>query len=137
MKFWKKRNAEQDAAPVEADPRATNFRDDARIYALRGDNVWGHSITWSTAPGDRDLDVNHGRIVGWLSHKPRKGDVLAVAMASGKWGKWLIEKVDHCGDPHDMFFADVAGAYDYLDEADVPKSAYNGNGLVGAAADYV
>jgi protein gp37 len=58
------------------DQLAPSIREDARTYVLHGDNMWGNSITWQTAPSDEDL--NKGVVVGWLSLKPRAGDRLLV-----------------------------------------------------------
>lgn len=57
-----------------------------RIYTKADRGGWG-----------RDWFIKDGKITGWLSPLPRKGDEFHVAMQSGRY----------CTDPPDMFFADV------------------------------
>lgn len=62
-------------------------------------NVWGNEVKWS--------DYNQMRVVGWMSHKPDKGDFILSKMESGRVGRFKVVKVDLCIDPNDMFFATV------------------------------
>lgn len=104
----------------------TTFRKDCRTYALRGDTMWGDSITWTNgAP-----DGHEGHVHGWVSPLPRSGDRLLVKMASGKWGAWLFTKVEPCENPKDMFFADVTGALAYVDDSEVPRGACPHNAAI-------
>lgn len=109
-----------------------NLRDDCRTYALRGDNLWGDSITWwQGAPTGHE-----GRVYGWVPRRPRVGDRVAVEMQSGRWAAWVFKEVDPCRDPPDMFFATVAGPIGYLEDAEVPATASSGT-ITGVMADYV
>jgi hypothetical protein len=63
-------------------------------------NGWGDSIEWS--------DFASRRIVGWQTRKPEVGDEIHKNMASGKVARFAVISVEYCGDPADMFFADVA-----------------------------
>lgn len=94
---------------------SVELRDDAEIFILNGDNMWGSSIAW-WHPEEHDSGSNIFKIVGWVSPKPQIGDYLLAKMASGKWGKLIFIKVDYCGDPPDMFFADAAGVLEYVDK---------------------
>lgn len=74
-------------------------REGATLYAVGGG--WGDRISWF---GDELKRVSgHKQII------PREGDVLTCEMQSGKTGVWIFQKIDHCYDPPDMFFADVNG----------------------------
>lgn len=48
------------------------------------------------------------RLGGWKTPLPNKGDRIEIPMTSGKTGLYKIKKIDYCGDPPDMFFADVS-----------------------------
>jgi hypothetical protein len=73
-------------------------REGAATYQVGGG--WGDRIEW--------LDkATLTRIAGWKTVKPQEGDVLTCEMQSGKTAVWLIQTVEHCGNPRDMFFADV------------------------------
>jgi len=61
---------------------------------------WGNSIQWWP-------DFTSRRVVGWLSHRPVKGDLLRVAMQSGKVAIFKFIEVDLQRDPEDMFFGRV------------------------------
>lgn len=60
---------------------------------------WGDAINW--------MDTKSRRVVGWKTPKPQKGDFLKSPMKSGKVGIFKFGAIEHCGDPHDMFFANV------------------------------
>lgn len=89
------------------------IRDDAREYVCNGDNVWGDSITWSQTPTEEDWTC--GRVVGWVSVKPRPGDVV-ICLMKGGWSRWIVQTVEHAQGVSDMFFADVRGLVNYLHE---------------------
>jgi hypothetical protein len=74
---------------------------------------WGNSIEWTSFPSS---------VHGWKTPLPVAGDVLAAPMESGKTLVLIFSKVRPCGDPADMFFADVE-AVGYSDEIafDLPK----------------
>lgn len=67
---------------------------------------WGNSIKFTDQVSRGVVRVKSG-IVGWKTPKPKNGDYLQVRMESGRVGVFKIENVKSCGDPHDMFFADV------------------------------
>lgn len=65
--------------------------------------LWKHNST--------DLkwhDWENRKIVGWRSSKPVKGDIYEAEMQSGHIAWFVFLEIDKCGDPHDMFFAEVA-----------------------------
>lgn len=71
-------------------------RKDARIFRPGG--VWGDAIGYMRFP-----DKVHG-------HKqtfPRPGDILITRMAHGADLVSIFQTVEPCGNPNDMFFADV------------------------------
>lgn len=58
----------------------------------------GPSIFWH--------DYDRRRICGHVG-RPKPGDVVTTKMQSGKIGVFEITKVNWCGDPQNMYFADV------------------------------
>ncbi len=70
-----------------------------KTYIVGGS--WGNKIQW--------LEVDKGKVVGWKSCRPTKGDLLEAPMKSGKVGVFKFVEVKLCGDPRDMFFATVEG----------------------------
>lgn len=72
-------------------------------------NVWGDSIQWSDiAAFNRPFtDKSIFRVTGWKSNKPKPGDTLKAEFEKS-WIWFRFKKVEPCGDPHDMFFADVS-----------------------------
>lgn len=69
------------------------------VYDASKHTGWGNSIDWS--------DYDNRRVVGWLHRKPVVGDEILFRMKSGKTSRYAVLKVEYCGDPRDMFFADV------------------------------
>jgi hypothetical protein len=71
------------------------FRNGAVVYEVGGG--WGDAINvmdgWS--------------VVGWKYRIPEVGDELRVPMRSGTTMRCAFVKIKRCGDPSDMFFADV------------------------------
>lgn len=113
---WQKRAA----GPGE--PRKDDLtapREDHRTYVLCGDNLWGCSITWSYEPGEvpgHVGDQTYARIHGWLPHpRPERGDVVVARMHGGA-GRWVVQSVEGARGVDDMFFADLRGVIDYLDD---------------------
>lgn len=51
-------------------------------------------------------DYDRRRIVGHIG-RPRPGDVVTCKMQSKKIAVFEITKVEWCGDPSNMYFADV------------------------------
>ncbi|KKM73988.1 hypothetical protein LCGC14_1404960 [marine sediment metagenome] len=82
-------------------------------YRMENHTGWGNSIGWSKYPT---------RIDGHLARKPKDGDYVTCAMESGRVGVFQVTSVEHCGDPADMFFADVK-PIGYEDELDIPAEA--------------
>ena len=60
---------------------------------------WGCRIEW--------VDYEKLSVCGWLQNKPKKGDWLLCEMKSGKTAVFRFIEIEHCRDPHDMFFATV------------------------------
>lgn len=83
-------------------------RADADLYQIGGG--WGDRISWWP-----ENQLTH--VSGHKTPKPQAGDVLICEMKSGKTGVWIFQNIDHCGDPPDMFFADV-NPIGYSDEID-------------------
>lgn len=52
------------------------------------------------------MDYDRRRICGH-SYRPKVGEGFRAKMQSGKYGIFLITKVDWCGDPRNMYFATV------------------------------
>lgn len=73
-------------------------------YALGG--CWGDRIEWR--------DFEKGGVTGWKQRIPEVGDWLLCEMKSGRTGLYRFAEVEPCGDPHDMFFAEME-AVDYVD----------------------
>ena len=63
-----------------------------RVFKLNG-SVYFHNY-------------EHRVIVGHIGH-PRVGDVFTTKMKSGKIGVFEVVAVRWCGDPSNMYFADV------------------------------
>lgn len=68
------------------------------IWKLWDHSRWGDSFRFE--------DFERRRLVGWLTPKPKVGDEVQSKMRSGRIGRFKITKIDECGDPKDMFFAD-------------------------------
>jgi hypothetical protein len=68
-----------------------------KTYEIGGG--WGNTIQW--------FNYDKRRVTGWKQCKPRAGDILESRMESGKTGVFKFVEVEHCSDPHDMFFATV------------------------------
>lgn len=68
-------------------------------YIYQPCSGWGNSIRWK--------DFKKRQIVGWQQRKPEIGDEIRFKMQSKKTAQFVVIEVEHCGDPKDMFFADV------------------------------
>lgn len=90
--------------PVIPTPKAQ------QTFTFGGD--WGNRIelfeNWPKKEGEPI------KIVGWKNPKPKKGDILLMKMRSGSTLKCKFTTVKYCGDPADMFFADLE-PIEYLD----------------------
>jgi hypothetical protein len=66
--------------------------------------AWEH-VYW----GDRISVVNWNkrRIVGWLDRIPNPGDRIQFQVNSGNVLETVVQSVERCSDPKDMFFATV------------------------------
>jgi hypothetical protein len=70
---------------------------------------WGNTIKWTDVSAfDKPFNErSRFRVVGWKPRKPRKGDTIKAEFEKS-WIWFQFLKVEPCGDPPDMFFADVA-----------------------------
>ena len=92
-------------------------REGAALYECGG--VWGDKISFSPSGQIK-------RVVGWKQIIPEAGDVLICPMQSGKTEVFIFQKVERCGNPDDMFFADVYGVgYTGEVEFDLPPPPVN------------
>ena len=74
--------------------------------------AWGRTITWDEFPY---------RLHGWWSPLPCENDILlSDRLESGRTGAWRFAKVRACGDPQDMFFAEME-PLGYTDEINLPE----------------
>ncbi len=64
----------------------------SQVFGMNG------SIFWQ--------DYDRRRVCGHIG-RPREGDVVTCKMQSKQLGVFRITKVDWCGDPSNMWFADV------------------------------
>jgi len=73
---------------------------------------WGDRIQIDEWPKKNNEGL--ASVIGWKNPKPKKGDKLRVPLESGK--TMLCEFVDvrYCGNPADMFFADIK-SLNYID----------------------
>lgn len=67
-----------------------------QIFKINTKSDYG--ITWH--------NYDRRRVVGHNGH-PKIGDIFTSNMQSGKIGVFEIINVDWCGDPSNMYFADV------------------------------
>ena len=75
-------------------------------YTIGGD--WGDAIHWSD-PEQFQQSITHEttfRVYGFKSSIPRVGDTLKGEFIKS-WMWFTFVSVEPCGDPPDMFFADV------------------------------
>ena len=70
-----------------------------------GPGGWGNHIAWSTCP--TKTDGVKGSIVGFSRRFPKVGELVVSRLQSGRYFYCAIMKVEPCGNPHDMFFADI------------------------------
>jgi hypothetical protein len=73
---------------------------------------WEHH-TWGNSIEICRINKNTFSIRGWLQNKPENGDKLIYETESGKYAVGYIVDVEYCGDPRDMFFANVI-PFEYL-----------------------
>jgi len=84
---------------------------DEELTFVVGEGGWGDDIRVDQWP--RKDNPDRASVIGWKNPKPRVGDKLKVPMKSGKTLLCEFVEVRYCGDPADMFFADVK-ALDYI-----------------------
>lgn len=75
-------------------------------YTMSSD--WGDAISWLN-PEQFKKEWGQGDVFKVVGHKrniPEEGDVLKAEFERS-WIRFTFIKVERCGDPHDMFFADV------------------------------
>lgn len=85
---------------------------------------WGDNIQ---VFGDWPIDSELLKVVGWKNPMPKEKDILLIPMQSGQTLKCAFVKINYCGDPADMFFADVK-AIEYV-EPPPPKKIQTGKFL--------
>jgi len=87
------------------------------IHILGGG--WGNAINidnWPESENEKQVVKVHG----FKNPKPLVGDLLRIPMKSGKVLINRFVSVKNCGDPADMFFAEVA-AWHYEGEEPGPE----------------
>lgn len=89
--------------------KTVRVRKNAMIFKMGGG--WGDAINWMNIEPNKNGEY---RVVGWKTPKPQTGDKLESKMESGKIGVFVFKAIEHCGDPQDMFFANVVDV-GYLD----------------------
>ena len=67
------------------------------IYEQWNHSSWGNHISI--------LSWDKRRIYGHMFRIPRVGDEIRFKMESGKIGRFLVVRLEHCSSPSDMFFA--------------------------------
>lgn len=80
---------------------------------------WGDAISWMN-PEEFNKEWGFGDIFRVSGHKrriPKEGDTLRAEFKKS-WVTFTFIKIDRCGDPSDMFFADVQAAEQILKEAE-------------------
>lgn len=77
-----------------------NLRRDFTTFANGGG--WGDRIEFQIEPGD-----DFGRVTGWKTPKPVKGDLLLSSMLSGSVGAFVFLDIEHMRNVGDMFNAKV------------------------------
>lgn len=70
-----------------------------RIITMSDHKGWGNNIYW--------YDYSKGRLTGWMSPKPKVGDIVRCEMKSGKIARFEITNIEHAVNVNDMFFADT------------------------------
>ncbi|UAW08330.1 hypothetical protein SEA_WHITNEY_83 [Gordonia phage Whitney] len=97
------------------------MKDSSRTPTIRDMNrltSWGNSVSFSKSleSADGTDQTVTGQLVGWLSPRPRVGDVFLCAMKSGKTAQLEVFGMKTYADPPDMFYAEVKFV-GYLEEA--------------------
>lgn len=69
--------------------------------------IYSDHKSWGNNIGDWEGIVTKGRAYGHLTPLPKNGDKLQVDTKSGKKIIFYFTNVEPCGNPRDMFFADV------------------------------
>lgn len=67
-----------------------------------GDRYWGHDIA-SFVPREEGLKA---RLMGWCSPRPQVGDVIVLRGPNGGGSPYVVEEVEWCIDPTDMFITE-------------------------------
>lgn len=74
-----------------------------KVYKAWEHKGWGNNISWS--------DYEKGRVVGWLSDKPKENDEIQFEMIRNDGSKvitrFIVLEIEHARDPRDMFWATV------------------------------
>lgn len=82
--------------------------------------VWGHHFEyWEKPTGEgtpREL-----KVWGHYTPRPQNGDLVKMAMKSGRTVLWVVTDCEYPGDPHDMFYCTLYGL-GYQDEYALPES---------------
>jgi hypothetical protein len=70
-----------------------------KVWNMRDHRGWGNSIGW--------IDWKTRRVYGHTTPHPCVGDELRADMQSGGVARFRFAKIEPCGDPPDMWFANV------------------------------
>lgn len=68
--------------------------------------LWEHR-TWGDNIEIRKVHEKYFSVVGWLQRLPKLGDELIYETPEGQIALGCFINVEYCGNPKDMFFADI------------------------------
>ena len=86
-------------AVVKCRSRKIKIRDDYEVFNQGGG--WGMNFKIMKQYEE------HYRIAGHWPTSPENGDILLINMQSGRVGVFILQNMDHCLNPTDMFFCDA------------------------------
>lgn len=86
------------------------------------EGLWGHKVDVLEVLG-RGEDYGHElRVAGWLTPLPRVGDFVLLPHEECHDTRYRFETVEPCGDPPDMFFANLSFAPRSSNRAAIAKA---------------
>lgn len=93
--------------------------DGAMVFTVGGG--WGDRIRIDEWP--KKNDGNLASVSGHKNPKPQVGDILRVPCKSGKIMRCKFVAVQPCGNPADMFFADIEAIEYELDNQEIEHTS--------------